>query len=392
MQLQINDAEPEFRAKIRAFLKESLPPELANQPTAVEPIDLSVQDRWYDVIHPQGWSMPSWPVENGGTGWSVEQLHIFNEEMGAAGAPPTHAFANLVGPVLCRFGTPEQQAKHIPGLLDGSVRWCQGFSEPDNGSDLAGLKTRAVREGDQYVVNGSKIWTTFGHRAQWMFCLVRTSTEGKPQTGISFLLIDMSTPGIKVRPITSIDGLHHLNQVFFDDVKVPAENRIGEENKGWDYAKFLLEVERFGSAPIGALKGKLAQIRRIADDPQQRAIDDPAFRHRLAELEVEVLALEALALRQLSAKDALLRNAGANMLKLLGTQLQQRATELAVEASGVYAQVDQVQSLLPGSNEEILGPQEGPDAVMSYFFGRAATIYGGTSEVQKNIIFRQLSR
>ena len=389
--LEIHDPDPEFRALIRTFLEESLPQEIAHRPAVIEPLDLAIQERWHRILAEKGWAMPYWPVEYGGTGWTQEQLSIFYDELGAAGAPSLHTFTVLIAPVLYTFGSQAQKDRHLPGLYNGTVRWCQGFSEPNSGSDLATLTSRAIRNGDHFVVNGSKIWTTFAHRADWMFCLVRTSDDGKPQAGISFLLIDMKSPGITIRPITTIDRLHHLNQVFFEDVRVPLENLIGEENRGWHYAKFLLEVERFNAAPLGQLKSKLLQLRRLAE-ASPRAIEDDQFRRKLAQLEINFLALEALSLRQASRSGTLPAGAGAPVLKLLGAQLLQRTSELAVEATGPYALVDQVHALVPGANMEIVGPEEGPAATLSYFFGRAATIYGGATEVQKNIIYRQLAR
>lgn len=395
MKLEINDAEPEFRARVRAFLDERLPADLKGLPHATEPLDPAVHARWYGILGERGWTMPGWPVEYGGAGWTPEQLMIFNEELNAAGAPASRAFAGIIGPTIYTFGTEAQKAQHLPGLLTGATPWCQGFSEPESGSDLASLRTTAMRDGDHYVVNGSKIWTTFAHRAEWMFCLVRTSKTGAPQTGISFLLIDMNTPGIRVRPITSIDGLHHLNQVFFEDVRVSIDNLVGEENRGWDYAKFLLEVERYRAAPVGPIQARLKQARRLAGTGAQagrRLIDSPIYRHKLAELEVEALAMEALNLLQFADDDPVLRRGGASMVKLVGGELQQRVSELGMEAVGDYAAVDQIGQLTPEAEGDIVGPAEGPIAMLNYFYGRAATIYGGTAEVQRNILWKIMAR
>ena len=254
-----------FRTEVRAFLAESLTAELTKAAELGFGIARSEGAKWHKALFDQGWVAPEWPVEHGGTGWSATQQHVFSEELALAGAPMLMPFGlGMVGPVIYTFGTQEQKDQHLPGVLDGSTWWCQGYSEPGSGSDLASLKTTAVREGDTYVVNGQKIWTTNAHKADWIFALVRTDTECKPQRGISFLLIDMKTPGLDVKPIVSIDGMHHLNEVYFTDVRVPVTNLIGEENKGWTYAKFLLGHERSGIAGVAGSKRAVQALKEIS--------------------------------------------------------------------------------------------------------------------------------
>ncbi len=284
---------------MRAFLREALPPETARRNLrGFHPTKADMQ-AWTRILHARGWSAPHWPVEHGGTGWSPLRRHLFDEECFAGGAPPTCTAAfSLVAPVIQRFGTRRQQQRHLPPILRGDTFWGQGFSEPNAGSDLASLRTRAVREGDHYVVDGQKTWTTEGHHADWLFCLVRTDTTAPPQRGISFLLIDACSPGITIRPIVSIDGAHSLNEVFFDAVRVPVDNRVGDEGQGWTCAKFLLENERAFSAEVPRNKRMLARLKRIAAATGLDA--DPLFTHRVAELEAELQALEWLTLRALS--------------------------------------------------------------------------------------------
>ena len=271
-----------FRQQVRSFLQDSLTPELRKAASRGLAISREAGTKWHSLLHEKGWIVPEWPTEYGGTGWDVTQKHIFDEECALAGAPMLQPFGvGMVGPVIYSFGTQEQKDRHLPGILDGSTWWCQGYSEPGSGSDLASLKTQAVRDGDEYVVNGQKIWTTNAHMADWIFALVRTDNEDKPQRGISFLLIDMNTPGIEVRPIVSIDGFHHLNEVYFTDVRVPVANRIGDENKGWTYAKFLLGHERTGIAGVAGSTLAVETLRRFCESEPQGGgaplADDPDF-------------------------------------------------------------------------------------------------------------------
>lgn len=374
---------------MKSFLAASLPQRLRDAPRALLMIDHADQQEWHRILGQRGWSVPGWPVEFGGTGWTPGQRHIFDEELSLAKAPMLSPQLNMIGPVLYTFATDAQKEQHLPRLIAGETLWCQGYSEPGSGSDLASLRTQAVRDGDDYVVNGQKIWTTFAHCADWMFCLVRTSNEGKPQAGITFLLIDMKSPGIQVRPIISIDGLHHLNEVFFTDLRVPVANRIGEENHGWNYAKFLLKHERDNIGEIGTIMNHLVTLRAAA----QRSLgsmQDALLARNLAEVETDVIALEALNARRLA-----LAAAGpddpvyASIIKLRASELQQRIFEMTIDLLGPYVQAEQ-HDLVSAPADQIVGPAHGPEAVVNYMFGRALTILGGTSEVQRNLIFRSL--
>lgn len=382
MDLMPNPSFESFRAEVRAFLAEALTPELreAGKRTGGVFTDWTVGKSWHKALHDKGWIAPAWPVEHGGTGWDEMQRYIFSSECAAAGAPLLPAFGlRMIGPVLMRFGRPDQQAFYLPRILSGEDFWCQGYSEPGSGSDLASLQCKAVRQGDHYVVNGTKIWTTFAHFANRIFCLVRTDNSGRPQEGITFLLIDMDTPGVRVRPIITMAGDHEVNQVFFDDVRVPVSHRVGEEGQGWAVAKYLLEFER-GNAYAAALRVALAGVRRHAPD-------DPAFRAKLAETEVELAALEFTEHRIMSAL-ANGQNPGpaSSLLKCRGTEMSQRVTELALEAAAAYAAPDQKDARLPGANVAPIGPDWAVTASPKYLNTRASSIYGGSNEVQRNIM------
>jgi alkylation response protein AidB-like acyl-CoA dehydrogenase len=385
------DAESaRFRDEVRAFLDEALTPELraltARQAGVFSEGELC--RRWHKVLYEKGWVAPAWPVEHGGTGWTPMQRFIFADECARAGAPVLPAMGlQMCGPVLMRYGTEAQKAYFLPRMLSGEHYWCQGYSEPQSGSDLASLQLRAVRDGDDYVVNGSKIWTTHAQHANWMFLLARTSTEGRPQAGISFLLTPMDAPGITVRPIISISGEHEVNQVFLDDVRIPVANLVGEENQGWTVAKALLEFERGGGAAASALKAQLDSARQIAE-AEGWWDEEPAFRRRWCELDIELLGLD-VAERQTA--EALMSgrrvgDATASRLKLTVSTLLQRITELGMEALGVYAAADQ----RPALGMEASAPTVGPDYALTptakYLNSRAATIYGGSYEVQHNIL------
>jgi acyl-CoA dehydrogenase len=373
MDLELGPADAAFRGEVRAFLDESLSEDLKAAVTASTGTfcDMSAMSRWHAILHAKGWVAPDWPSDFGGPGWTDTQRHIFASECALAGAPPTHTFGiRMCGPVLIRFGTPEQQLHYLPRILTGEHRWCQGYSEPGSGSDLASLKTAARSDGDDYVVTGSKIWTTLAHQATHMFCLVRTDFEVRAQAGITFLLIDMSSPGISIRPIVNIAGDHEFNQVFFDEVRVPKINRVSEENAGWAVAKHLLEFERGGNYAAG-LRARLAWVRRLAVDG---LADDESFRGRLARAEIEVTAVEMQERRVISALS--LGEApgnAASLLKLQGSELTQRLDELAIEAVGPRMSTVDVQA----------------DVAMGrYLYDRSVTIFGGTSEIQRNIIAR----
>jgi len=341
---------------------------------------------WHKKLYEKGWAAPNWPEEHGGPGWTSTQKFIFETERAAAGAQALMPFGiGMVAPVIYGFGNDEQKQKFLPPTLAGDMWWCQGYSEPGAGSDLASLKTKAERDGDHYVVNGAKIWTSYAQMADWIFCLVRTSNEGKKQQGISFLLIDMKTEGIKVNPIHTIDGHHTLNETEFNNVRVPVENLIGEENKGWTYAKALLAHERTGIANVSDSKRNLRQVVELAKGESQGGrplIEDAAFQRRLSDIEIELMGLEYTELRVL----AQVATGGApgpesSLLKIKGTEIQQAIQELRMETAGYYQGVS-----VPEGGENVSGHEFGDFARYRYMYGRASTIYGGSNEVQKNII------
>jgi alkylation response protein AidB-like acyl-CoA dehydrogenase len=395
MDLSFTAEELEFREEVRGFLDSSLPADTRRK--VLEGLHLSPQDtvRWQQILHRKGWGGPSWPKEFGGTGWDPVRQYIFEEESAAAGAPRLLPFGlKMVGPVIMRFGSAAQQRRFLPRILTGEDWWCQGYTEPGAGSDLASLKTRAERRGDHYVVNGQKTWITLAQHANWIFCLVRTDAAAKAQAGISFLLIDMRMRGVTVRPIIMLDGGHEVNEVWFEDVEVPVENLVGEENKGWTYAKFLLGHERTNIAGIGAAKRELTRLRRIAGQERKHGrplLQDPFFAARLAQVEIELMALEITNLRVLSA-EAERRAPGpeASLLKIKGTEIQQAITELMMQAVGRYA--------LPFRREamdaEFRGPPVGPayaaPLAATYCNMRKTSIYGGSNEIQKNIIAQMI--
>ena len=388
--------EARFRAEVRDWVRANLPDDIrdaARRATSVF-VEAPISLAWQKILHAKGWVAPSWPAEYGGTGWDERGQHIFMQECVRAGAPSLAPMGlKMVGPCIMRYGTPEQKAFYLPRILSGEDYWCQGYSEPGSGSDLASLSLRAVREGDDYVLNGSKIWTTHAHYANRMFALVRTSREGKPQAGISFLLLDMDTAGITVDPIITLAGDHELNQVFFEDVRVPVSNRLGEENAGWTVAKYLLEFER-ANAVGPSLRGmveEIAGMMRDAPDGEGGVLADHAdWRAELGRAAALVDAVEA-------AEDSVLaaiargENPGvaSSMLKVRGTEAQQALQRLAVRVAGPYAcvhapQVQQAGVDAPVSSIEVLL------ASARYMNGRAASIYGGSNEIQRGIISRQV--
>ena len=380
-----------FRDEVRGFLARELTSDLRQAAELGFGIGRNEGAQWHRKLFEAGWVAPSWPREFGGTGWSPARQHLFAEELALAGAPMIMPFGvGMVGPVIYTFGTDEQKAQHLPGILDGSVWWCQGYSEPGSGSDLASLKTRAVREGDEYVINGQKIWTTNAHKSDWIFLLVRTDFESKPQQGITFLLVDMNTPGVEVKPIVSIDGLHHLNETYFTDVRVPVSNRIGEENQGWSYAKFLLGHERTAIAGVAGSRRAVEALRSIAQEETGNGNTlsaDYDFMSRLADTEIKLEALAVTEARLLQAMESG-GSAGdaASMLKVLGTEVQQALEALRVEAVQYYALPFDIKQIRNGSNEAPIGPDYSIRAVSDYNFGRAHTIYGGSNEIQRNVL------
>ena len=395
MDINYTPEELAFRDEVRAFLDEKLPKDIASKVKNSQHLGKEDTIRWQKILNEKGWMAMHWPTEHGGTGWSPIQKHIFEEECAEYGAPTVLPFGvNMVAPVLIKFGTDEQKQKYLPPILNSDVWWCQGYSEPGAGSDLAGLKTKAVREGDHYVVNGQKTWTTLGQHADWIFCLVRTDPNAKKQEGISFLLIDMETPGITVRPLITLDGEHEVNEVFFDNVKVPVENLVGEENKGWTCAKYLLTFERTGIAGVGSSKAALAHLKQVAREQQVNGkplIEEPHFRARLADVEMELMSLEMTNLRTVAAAEAGgVPGAESSFLKIMGTELRQEITDLFRRAAGPHA--------LPFLPEELEGDFEGPyvgpefaaSVASRYFNFRKLSIFGGSNEIQKNIISKMI--
>jgi hypothetical protein len=392
MDMRFSPDELAFRDEVREFIANNYPQELRGARRGEMTKDEILA--WHRILYKKGWVAPHWPVEYGGCGWSITQRYIWNEESARAETTPLLPFGlAMVGPVIYTFGNEEQKKRFLPGILSGDDWWCQGYSEPGSGSDLASLRTKAVREGDHYIVNGSKTWTTLAQHADWMFCLVRTDPEAKQQEGISFLLIDMKTPGITVRPIITMDGSHEVNEVFLEDVKVPAENLIGEENKGWTYAKFLLGNERSGIAGVARSKKAIERLKKIAtaelvDGTPLMKTDE--FSRKVAEVEIDLSALEVTELRTLAAESKG-RGPGpeASILKIKGTEIQQRITELAVEAVGNYALV-QAPRLEVTGNEFVPGPEGSQGVAQDYFNMRKTSIYGGSNEIQHNIIAKMV--
>jgi alkylation response protein AidB-like acyl-CoA dehydrogenase len=396
MDLAMRSEDVAFRDEVRAFLNDNLSDELKAH-ARLTPGILSDQDlrvEWLRRLNARGWAAPSWPKEFGGAGWNVMQRFIWASECAAAGAPAgSNMGLSMVGPTLMGHGTKEQQAYYLPRILNGEDWWCQGYSEPGSGSDLASLQCRAVLDGDDYVINGTKLWTTGAHQSNKMFCLVRTNPDVKAQEGISFLLIDMKTPGITVRPIITMDGAHEVNEVFLEDVRVPVENRIGEENKGWTYAKFLLGNERSGIAGVARSKKAIERLKKIATAELvdgQPLMKTDEFSRKVAELEIDLSALEVTELRTLAAES---KGKGpgpeASILKIKGTEIQQRITELAVEAVGNYGFVETPTGKMVG-NDFIAGPDYSNGAAQNYFNVRKTSIYGGSNEIQHNIIAKMV--
>ncbi len=394
MDLRFTPDEIAFRDEVRAFMRTALPAPIRRKMVEARRLEKHDIVTWQRILNAKGWAVPRWSVEWGGTDWSPVKQYIFQEELMQAPAPEPLAFGvNMVGPVIIAFGSEVQKRRYLPRIANLDDWWCQGFSEPGAGSDLASLKTSARRDGDHYIVNGQKTWTTAAQYADWIFCLVRTDPAAKKQQGISFLLIDMKTPGITVRPIQTIDGGHEVNEVFFDDVRVPIDNRIGEENRGWDYAKFLLGNERTGIARIGASKARIrrlkeiAALERVGDRP---LIEDERFRTKIAAVEIELKALEMTQLRVVAA--ARNRNGpdpASSILKIKGTEIQQAISELLLEAIGPYALPQETPDSDDRWNEPI-GPEWAGPLAPHYFNWRKASIYGGSNEIQKNIIAKAI--
>jgi alkylation response protein AidB-like acyl-CoA dehydrogenase len=396
MDLNFTPDEQAFREEVRAFMREALPADISERVKAGQALRAEDYTRWQKALFKRGWGAPGWPKQFGGPGWGPVQLHIFDEESAAAGAPRTIPFGlKMVAPVIMAFGNQAQQQRFLPRILSGEDWWCQGYSEPGAGSDLASLKMRAERQGDHYIVNGQKTWNTLGQYANWIFCLVRTDPNApKPQQGISFLLIDMKSPGITVRPIITMDGAHEVNEVWLENVKVPVENRVGEENKGWTYAKFLLGHERSNIGAVGASKRELRRLKDIASKEVKNGkplIEDPLFASRIAQVEIDLMALEITNLRALAA-EAEKRAPGpeASILKIKGTEIQQALTELMMQAVGPYALPFERSSREEGDVKSVAGPEYAATLAATYCNYRKVTIYGGSNEIQRNIISQMI--
>ncbi|HWK48145.1 MAG TPA: acyl-CoA dehydrogenase family protein [Stellaceae bacterium] len=394
MDLRYTPEELAFAAEVRRYTEERLPRAIRDKVLTGKHITRDDYVAWQKILNERGWMAAGWPVEYGGTGWTPIQRHIFEEEIAAAGAPQAIAFGvTMVAPVIIAFGNDAQKARHLPRILSSEDWWCQGFSEPGSGSDLASLRTRAVLDGDHWAVNGQKTWTTLAQHATMIFCLVRTEPEAKKQEGISFLLIDMASPGITVRPIITIDGEHEVNEVFFDDVRVPAENLVGERGKGWTYAKYLLSNERTNIARVGQSKRELRRLKQIAAAEEidgTSLIDTKAFRDKIAALEIDLMALDITNLRFLDAARGKGPGVEASMLKVKGSEIQQRITELMMEAIGPYALPFDPEALDEGWNGEPIGPDYAAPLASRYFNARKVSIYGGSNEIQKNILSKAL--
>jgi pimeloyl-CoA dehydrogenase large subunit len=395
MDLNFTDEERAFRAEAHRFFRTEIPQSIRDKVAEGEGLTKADMVTSQRILNARGWATPNWPVECGGQNWSSVQVYMYQDEMQQANVPTPIGFnVTMVGPVIAQFGSEEQKQQFLPKTANADIFWCQGFSEPGSGSDLASLRTRAERKGDKYVINGQKIWTTLAQYADWIFCLVRTDPAAKKQEGISFILVDMKTPGITVRPIITIDGGREVNEVFFDNVEVPAENLVGQENKGWDYAKFLLGNERTGIARVGASKAKVARIKelasmeRIGDRP---LIEEPRFREKLAAVEVELKALEMTQLRVVSderKREKGRQNPASSILKLKGSVIQQQLTELVMDVVGPYAMP--YQRDFEGRNEPAIGPDYATEAAPMYFNYRKVSIYGGSNEIQRNIVAKAI--
>lgn len=395
MDLSYTKEEEAFRAEVKAWLAENLPRELSEKVRLNKQQTKEDSERWHALLNARGWLAPNWPKEYGGAEWNAVQRQIFEEEACLAHAPRVVPFGlSMLAPVLMAFGSEEQRQRFLPRILNGEDWWCQGYSEPGAGSDLAAVKTRAVREGDEYVVNGQKTWTTLGQHANWIFCLVRTDPDVKKQEGISFLLIDMKTPGVTVRPIILVDGTHEVNEVFFDNVRVPAENLVGEENKGWTYAKYLLTHERTNIAGVGFSNAALTTLKEVASKVKSGGkplAENPHFAARMAQVEIDLMAMATTNLRVVSAAaKGQAPGAESSMLKVKGTVIRQELTSLLRRAVGPDALPFQPDYLDGGDNVESMGPEHAASAGPDYFNMRKLSIFGGSNEVQRTIITKAI--
>jgi alkylation response protein AidB-like acyl-CoA dehydrogenase len=395
LNLAFSDEDLAFRQEVRDFLAQHLPDDIRERSARGYILGREDQIRWQKILFDKGWIAPNWPAEYGGTGWTLTQKYICAQEFARGSAPLLSAFGvTMLGPVLIAFGSDAQKDYYLPRILSSEDLWCQGYSEPGAGSDLASLKTRAVRDGDEYVINGQKIWTSYAHWADRMFCLVRTDPDAKAQEGISFVLIDMDTPGIEVRPIIGMDMGHTLNEVFFDNVRIPVNNRVGEENKGWTYAKYLLQHERNFVARVAQSAQLVEKLKSIANG--QRVgdgylIDNADFRRRMTSLEIDLRALEYTELRYLS-KQMQGEPVGPepSILKLKGSEIQQGLKKLLVESLGAYSAPYENDMMPIDSDYLSIGPHSMQGLMAEHLYGRGATIFGGSNEIQRNIISRLL--
>ncbi|RKT24395.1 hypothetical protein B0G69_0051 [Paraburkholderia sp. RAU2J] len=399
MDLNFTPEEEAFRADVLAFLRDRLPQRLADKVHGGRRLTRDDMAEWHAILHAQGWLANHWPKEYGGPGWNAVQKFIFENECALAGAPRVVPFGvNMLGPVLIRYGSETQKQYWLPRILDGSDWWCQGYSEPGAGSDLASVKTTAVRgsdaQGEHYIVNGQKTWTTLGHYANMIFCLVRTAIDVRKQEGISFLLIDMNTPGVEVRPIITLDGEHEVNEVFFTDVRVPVANLVGEENKGWTYAKYLLTYERTNIAGVGFSVAAFNRLRTIAATQLRNGkplAQDPAFAARMARVEIDLENMKTTNLRVIAAvAGGGVPGAESSMLKIRGTEIRQEIASLTRRAMGAYAQPFVEEALHDGFDGVSVGPDEAASAASLYFNNRKLSIFGGSNEIQKNIISKMI--
>lgn len=391
MDIDFSPEDAAFREEVRTFIAENFPKDLREKQRSSDKFEREDILAWHKICYAKGWAAPKWPVEHGGTGWTVTQKYIWGEENARAETIPPLPFGmSMLAPVIMAFGSEEQKKTVLPGILSGDVWWCQGYSESGAGSDLASLKTKAVRQGDHYIVNGSKAWNTLGQHADWMFTLVRTDPNVKKQAGITFLLIDMKSPGITVTPTITIEGSHEVNEIFLEDVKVPVENRVGEENKGWTYAKFLLSHERSGIAGVASSKRSVEKLKEISRSEMSDGgtlWDDKEFRRKLAEVQVDLTALEYTELRTLASESA---GSGpgveSSLLKIRGTEIGQRITELTLEAVGYYGYPFINGPMTDGSNVFPIGPDYAAEVGPRYLNTRKTSIFGGSNEIQRNII------
>jgi alkylation response protein AidB-like acyl-CoA dehydrogenase len=387
MDLAFTDKEQAFRHEVRDWVHANLPKSISHKVHNALELTRDDMQSWAKILGKKGWLGHAWAPEFGGPGWDAVHKHLFEEECALAGAPRVVPFGPvMVAPVIMAFGNAEQQKRHLPGIASGEVWWSQGYSEPGSGSDLASLKCRAERVGDKYIVNGQKTWTTLGQYGEWIFCLVRTSSEGKQQAGISFLLIDMKTKGVSVRPIILMDGSAEVNEVWFDNVEVPAENLVGEENKGWNYAKYLLAHERTNIADVNRAKRELERLKRLAKS--EGVWEQPRFKDEIAKLEVDVVALEMMVLRVLSAEKSGKQSLDiAGLLKIRGSEIQQRYSELMMLAGGPYSLPLIAEAMHAGWQGDYPGTAVHCAPLASTYFNmRKTTIYGGSNEVQRNIV------